>query len=767
MKPYTLIPLVVLVVVVLGGIFIVPSFESPQSKLNRQIDEQIELAQRMLYRHNAAAPNLRDAFERPADQPAQIDPGQWQAYMDLDENTPFATLRDRVSAREKQLQQSARELGQLSGRRIPPPSLPGAEQAYQQVLDELKSSHELLDQAISTIRQAVNLREGQGESEVSGRQHPNATRLEAILLHHKADLLRREAALIRAKANLDRKRVEWFSGLIREVDEKIGAQNLSLAGGSAPGKVTSRPRPAPATGEPAAPQPEPAEESAPATDRRDDQAGESGGWWIFSGLADRAKSLKLKIPGVTPAPEPETVEARDVAEAPAVTTAEEGPVVERAPAGAVPSLPQRIAGLQRTRAEAQDRIRAAETQVEGLNKRIEELRTRYEAAQAKAREAQLKMMEAEQKGANVSDPQAVQRFVNEYRKLSEAHRKAALEAAALRDGALRNSRSVSTDPDEILNSPLVPVDESKPVEPERGLAALEKDLALAQRVLDTNKELLAEVDRQIAGLGSSREAVEARLEELKSRREELASGLARHVAAACDAVLRAGQLEIQAIEIAEGPGQQAAQNAQSAASDYQRRKAEFIRRENHPDTPDRKLQDMASDQFTTANAVALQADLNYLLARTCEQQAADLELHARMLGDLDALDAPVKAKLDLEQLPEGLEPDSALVKAAVSAEEAGKLAAEARGKASEAARQALDQYSQAATQSKDLWVMYAQMAAVHNLLATLPRAADDTEDHLAAARETYARAIAGREQRPEYASYRRIFDSLRETPREQ
>jgi hypothetical protein len=55
------------------------------------------------------------------------------------------------------------------------------------------------------------------------------------------------------------------------------------------------------------------------------------------------------------------------------------------------------------------------------------------------------------------------------------------------------------------------------------------------------------------------------------------------------------------------------------------------------------------------------------------------------------------------------------------------------------------------------------IAAVHNLLADLPRAADDPDDHLAEARQTYERAIRGRETRPEYPVYRRIAEDLAAT----
>jgi hypothetical protein len=135
-----------------------------------------------------------------------------------------------------------------------------------------------------------------------------------------------------------------------------------------------------------------------------------------------------------------------------------------------------------------------------------------------------------------------------------------------------------------------------------------------------------------------------------------------------------------------------------------------------------------------------------------------------MLTRLAALGVTIK--LDPQKLPEGISAD-AVPAAATDPAEAGKAIAEARKKATEFARQALDQYTQAASQAKDLWVVHTNIAAVHNLLADLPKAENDNEDHAALARQTYARAIQGHENRPEAAAYRQIIDSLKEAPKDQ
>jgi chromosome segregation ATPase len=427
------------------------------------------------------------------------------------------------------------------------------------------------------------------------------------------------------------------------------------------------------------------------------------------------------------------------------------------PAEQVPSLPDRIAALQKNRSQVEARITEHQAEIERLDKDIKDLEARRDAARNEAQQAELKMLEAERNGAKSTDPEAVQKFVNEYRKLAEAQRKAAREAATLEEGSMRNVKAAA-DPEDILSAPLAAADASKPMQPERGLVALRSDKAVAQASLAASKELLVEIDRQIEQLTVSRKAIDARMAELQAAGAKLRAELDQYAQSAARQVVRADQLEKEAIETAEGQGMQAAQRAQSAANAFQSATAQFIRSENPTETPDRKLSEMAADQFTVANAVLLQGDLGYLLARTYLQQANDLKVHEQMLRELAGLS--VEVKLNADQLPEGVTAES-VPAAATNADEAAKAQAEDLKKAAEFAKQALENYTQAASQLKDLWVVHANMAAVHNLLADLPRVEGDNEDHLALARDTYARAIQGREKQPEYAAYRRIVDSLK------
>ena len=65
--------------------------------------------------------------------------------------------------------------------------------------------------------------------------NPTATRLQAILQYHKADLMRREAALVRQQANENRVQFERMLADCRGIDDDIKAARNLLAGGKAGG----------------------------------------------------------------------------------------------------------------------------------------------------------------------------------------------------------------------------------------------------------------------------------------------------------------------------------------------------------------------------------------------------------------------------------------------------------------------------------------------------------------------------------------------------
>lgn len=736
-----LIPLIALAAIFIGGYYLNVTFEPPEAKLNQQIDEQVERAQRLLYQYNAAAPQLDRAFTAAATQPENIEPDAWQRHVaQSEEGSPFASLKQRSSQQERQLRTLSQQIAGASGGQVARPRTAGPTQAYQAMLGQAETGHAMLDEALRAVRDAVNASEGQA----SGRNHPAATRLEAVLLQHKADLLRREAAIVRAEAGRHQAQFARSMRLCQGLDQEIRNQQAMLAGGTAPGKQL---RPAvQLEEEPAAVEANNTPSGESMGEQQADEPTTPGFWGQLTGAA---RTLKQKADQPEPAA-PETMEAEAPGEPPA-PVAEVPAEPEFAPDEQVPSLARRIADLQRKRSASEAKLSEGQALVEQLKSQVDALQSRVADAQAKARKAEAAMIEAERGGLDVE----------EYNRLAETFRQASREAALLLEGGVRNARSSNDDPDEIQDAPLVPADPAEPMRPERGLAVLQADLAEAEAVVDAGKQVLAEIDRQLKELNARSETIAARIDRLRQDRQQCLEQAEESTDAAMVAAIRADALEAEAIELAEGRGAQAAQRAVSAASDFQRKMQAFVRSENPTEMPDRELTDMAASQTVVAHARLAQGDIDYVAARTHAQKATGVEQHGKLLERMKSVGMSVALP---EPLPEGIQAD-AVPDYVTSEEKAAEVVKEERQAAAQAAKTALDQYSQAAGQLKDLWVAHASVAAAHNLLADLPKTEGDTEDHALLARQTYNRAIQGREARPEYSTYRRIADSLREATR--
>lgn len=749
MKPYiAIIIAAVLIVVVLAiGYISGPFLESPQARLYRQIDEKVELAQRILDRYNPAAPNLLNAFTPTTTQPTRIDDDKWRDYLDQaeeDTDGAFAALRTSLERQRGELGSLDRDFQELGGEGPSFQPVPSGAEALDTLKAQLRANEDLLAKARETLEDAIGMSEGEGESLARGDSHPEATRLLAIVIHAQADMLRRQAALRRAAADRQRDRFAQLVASSRNLDREIASLQAEIQGGT-PSATTAPPsKPATPAKPPAAPAAKPGPKPAPKPAAKAD-------WWILGKLIPRGPGAappdrptppeeQGAQPQETPEPAPEPVQRPDFR-----------------PPDAVPALNVRTATLQKARAQVVAAIEAAEAEVSRLTGEIESTSDRMETAQDEAAETQKKMLALEQQGVDPAEPASLHPFIERYNALAEANRRAAREAATLEHGAVRNARSGTDDIEDLLKTPLVPADPGKPMQQERGLEALKTDLQVAQETVSTQKAVLAEIDRQLADLAARRQSVEERLGRLRQQREELTTRIGEIVSVALAAVAQAGSLEERAIQLAEGPGPQAAQQARNAANDALGRTREFIQAENPTETPERKLTDMASDKFPAAHVAALKGDFEYLVASTYVQQADGLDRHQRMLAAMNA--AAVPATVDPKLLGEDATAES-VPESVTSAAAAATAAAEARVKAARAGLAALESYQDAADALNQMWVVHASIAAVHNLLADLPRTPDDADDHLAKARDTYERALSGRETEPDYPIYRRIADYL-------
>lgn len=762
MKSYLSIavPLVVLGLVFVGGSFLASAIDSPQSKLDREMLNKIELAQRMLNDYNASTPRIEQAFAAAATRPVDIDPEAWRNFTRAGEDAkhPLGAnkkISERLSTDEQQIRKLASDIARLNGDEAVSKAVPGPSEAYGNLQASIKSNRTLLDKALAVVREAISMTVGDGEAEVRGANQPVPTRLEAILLYHKADLMRREAALRRVRGNEDRISFVNLLADIRKLDDEIKAEQSPLVGGTVPGLEAL---PSVSLSEI-----EPAKEKAEKAVVKKQTGSEK--LWIFGKLVDRLPIKKAETPASgpesAPAEQEEEKSAKPASAPSAVAKVKALASQPEAPAGpmeTVPSLADRLAALQSERTRANSAIEAASADAKTLTGQIGELKTRLTAVEQLAKDAELKMIEAERTGVKGTDSQASEAFRENYRKLSDQYRQALQEVVTLKEGAIRNAKSTADEPEKILSAPLAPANSAKPMLPERGLVALEADLATAAKFVESNRALLTEIERQIVDLTGQRTMVEARISKLQAHKRKVLEQAAKFSTQAIVAVAQADRLEKEALDLITGVGQQAAQRAQAAASASQQRIQKFIRSENPVDVQEKKLTEMAGDQYTAAGASTVKADLGLLAARICVQQADDLQLHQRMLEA--GKQAGLTSLPDAKKLPEGMTAES-VPACATKADEADKVAKADLAEAAKYAKEALTAYTEAAEQLKDLWAAHTSIAAVHLLMAHLPRAQGDTEDHLTQARQILARAITGREKRSEYPTYRWIVDGLK------
>lgn len=757
MKPYLsiVIPLLVLGLVFVGGSFLSTAIDSPQSKLDAKMQGQVELAQRLLNDYNAAAPMIEHAFSAAATRPVEIDPDAWQDFLQTGEDGkhPLASNRtvvERLRNDEQQVGKISRDISNLSGSEPGHTSDPGPSDAYGNVLAGIKANRAKLDYALTAVQAAIAMSIGEGEAEVRGANHPAPTRLEAILIHHKADLMRREAALQRARAQEDRIGIERLSIEAQRFDREIQNAKSLLVGGNIP-RMGALPTVSLADISPAAKsaQEEAAKPQSPAEKL-----------WILSKLIDQLPAKKTDEQPATDDTQPE--EKAETPE-PAAELAEADRADESAdvPMETVPPLADRLAELQGERTRANNAIVKTNAEVQAITEQIQDLAGRLAAAEQKARDVELKMIDAEQAGVQGADSAAADAFSENYRHLSEQHRLALQEIATLKKGAMRNAKSVDDEPERILQSPLAPADPSSPMKPERGLAVLESELAAAKNLGQANQVWLNEVDRQIADLTARKTTIESRVTTLEQQKKQTLDRAQMLSNDALVAVAQAALREQEALDLLTGQGQAAAQRAQSAANHYQRRVKQFISSENPSDMPEKKLTEMAQDQYAAAGAATVKGDLALLTARIYAQQADDLKLHQQLLASMQTMNLP--ASLNSQQLPEGLTVES-IPASATSVEEAEKAIQANLIEAAKYAKEALAAYTEATEASgqlRDFWAVHANIAAVHLLMAHLPPAEGDTEDHLAQARQLYSRVIVGREKRPEYSTYKWIAEGLK------
>lgn len=719
MKQYT--PVIAIIgivgVVVLASMFTASPLQSPEAKLFRQIDGQVEIAKRMLWDYNPADIRLAAVLGPSASQPADLPTEKWQQTLqDLERSSVDPALEQRKSALSD-------SYARLNGE--PPEAVPSPDgaRAYQTLQERLDRNAKLLSDALKIVQEARGLSDG----EVSGADHPTATRLEAILCYQQADLNRRQAAVQMALADQAREQFDqstqaWsrleveVTSISRELGQEHGLVTLD---GGAPSASTPTRAPA-AVGDKAA-----------GTQKGRGVVGRLINS-VFGGLG------KSRTP-----PKTATVEAADKApQVPEKTPQAEPPAVITPPLGA------RIAQLAERKSQVEAAIRAAEEAVQKVSGQIEDTKKRLDAARAQASETEQKMFKLEDEGVKTTDPGVLDQFIKAYNEASAVNRVKFRESAMLAEGALKDAKIEAANEDEMLTAPLTGAQGA-----ERGLVALRSDLKAEEALVESNTALLKEIERQIADLHRRQGTLTKQLAQLKSEQATCAEQAGQAAKAAIAAMLEAEQLTTKGLELAEGAGQQAAQRAKEAAG-KRMREAEEANATNAPESRNPRLTLIASNRFTTGHAIALEGDMAYVAAMILAQREEGLRRHAGLLAALETLGIQPDAAL----LPEGV--NAAEVPPAIVKSLAAETSAEeAHAAAIKAARLALEKYNQADEPLKQLWVLHAHLGAINYLLANLSTG-EEAQQYLAQARQQYQRALKGQEEQPAAQAFKEVLAGM-------
>lgn len=632
--------------------------QSSKDKLFQQIDVEVDKAQRMLASYNPSLTRMGHQMGAAGGKPAEELADRWQEFLNPAEpqdNALQTTLRTQQQGLHK-LNDAFSSLAGKPAETAQPAGNPV--EAYLGLNANIQRNNKVINDALAVLQNAINLSEG----DLSGADHLSATRLEAVLCYHQADMLRRQAALHRADSEeAQRTLVDW--------------------------------------------------------------AGEWSRW------QQQAASLGVALSATQPS-----------------STDGDTPVVM--------ALPQRIEALEARKVEVATEQQAAEKTAAQLSDMIEEISARAQAAEENARRAREHMAGLQTAGVDSSDPAAVRRFFDDYNQSAAVERKDAREFSILDQGALRHARVQDDEDDAVLSGPVVPIKDDEQIQTERGLTALKSDLAAVEAVIEGFKGVTAQIDREIEQCKSRTSALESRIAATQQQQQHIASEAVQVVKQAMAAGAEAQRLEVEAIEFLASRGTQAAQRARRAA-EKRISEAREQNAQSNPESPNARLVMISDDNNTVGLATTLAGDMSFMTAMIQRQQAEGLIVQQKLLEACRTLGLTI----DANALPDGvaLDTNSTLLNADNAASEAEKL----RAAAAESAQAALETYQQADGPLRQLWVLHAQMAAVHYFLANLT--ADETAAaHRAEALSEYKRALAGREDRPEAKVYGPITAELAE-----
>ncbi len=604
------------------------------------------------------------------------------------------------------------------------PSTP--EQAATPLDEQVKTALEQRKNLISDARNLIQEAIGTQVGEASGASSAAATRLQTVILIEQAQILRREAGLHWRLAAEARKRVADVLAHWTAVDAQARSLETALKG---EGMLPQHAAPAPAPAAPAAP--------AAAGPTEHSRLGTLLGKLLGSKRKPASEPVTAATEPV--AAPPQTSPATAVVEAPAVPRPAGPPTctldssIEEILARQTQSPEQRLADLRLCRVHVQERLAQAQQQADALAPQVQQVRQQIDGAKAQADAAQKKMLELERSGVDATEPGSLERFTKAYTEASTAYRKALRTISILTAGS-SSTPLISPEEQEMLPQPAISVDPALEKE-QRGVLALESDLSAMQARIETEKKLLEQVDKAIDRMTLS----QAKLSEylagqsgLQASRQVLVQELTVAAREAVAEAIQAYDLESQAMEMLDGQARNAAQQAGRAASG-------------------------GGDRFVAGAAKALEGDIDAARALVLSQRIAGLEKHGQMLESIEpaglAAPALLPAPAPAADQPAGGREWATAAKAALAAIET------TRSEGIKAATAAIESYRSAANDTKELWTLHTEIAAVEYVLGNLATG-PEAEKHLANARREFDLATRDRRDRPEVQALRPIYDKL-------
>ncbi len=741
-----------------------PASEGARAKLQQDIDQELAKARRLLAAYEPTQQMLLAGEQRLTGKegPFEITDARLQKMSSAwDKSSSYVEQESPIKPVSADLQRALGEAADLCRRRVggaeKQPSAEAANDAAgarRLVTDWLQANESRLKDAIRIVDAAMGLSTSSGEETLSGREDVEANRLRAILAYHYAESLRREALLDRSRVERLSERLLSLHGDWIGVTADIAVAERALEGSSdampASGAATAASASAPATAK--ARETAKAQGGAPAESRGTAAAPAKSSKVLGKVFGAIRGTVSDALPGgkIAAASEPAKAAPTPAAEEPAAEPS--APIaVELEPLQRIQPLRDRIADLERQKAEALKRAKGLETKItEELtpprDRLAGEIRQRREAAAA----AETKMAEMENKGFDPRNAGALNQRTAEYEAQSKIAREASRQADLLEFGGYTNATLV-TETEDWHTARIAPARAGEPLAAQKCLRQYDQEIRLATAAIQGEQRAVEVLDKRLQTLRTLQAYYDAQLKGgampastqpaatqmvvpgLRGRHDEIV-GEAKSLVALLDAAAKAADANDDAAIAELGRGISAAKQARQSA---EKRTREAQGAQPQGGEPNPRLQRIEQEDWRAGDADAILGDLQLLLATVHYQRALARERLAAVLDSVARM---------------GLTVDAAAARTAAAADKPAAL---------NAAQDAQKAYTDAEPRLKKDWTVHMNLAAAYYLLSQLTQGPQASQ-FLESARKEYAAGTSGADEKnPDRKPYADRAEAIR------